>query len=130
MMADIQKQIRNQIKQIRQAFFGVVAIGGQVLQLKGLSDEVLQEVENIQQVGFASWVPVDSRVVVLPLAGRTGRAVCIATTGGTVVVTVAEGETCIYDQFGHKILLGETGIKMTGGVDIRLRYSQLILLLT
>lgn len=117
-MIEIQNQIRKQIAQIRLAFLGVVAIGGQVLQLKGLSDELLQEVENIQQVGFASYVPVNSRVVVLPLAGRTGRSVCIATTGGNVIVTVNEGETCIYDQFGHKVLLTQTGIKMTGDVDI------------
>jgi phage gp45-like len=31
---------------------------------------------------------------------------------------VADGETCIYDQFGHQVLLHENGIKMTGNVEI------------
>lgn len=118
MIGIIQKQMGKAAGQIRQAFLGIVARSGKQLQLEGLSDEVLQDVDLIQHVGFASGLPVQARVVVLPLHGKTGRAVVIASRGGTVVVEVAEGETCIYDQFGHQILLSSSGIKMIGNVEV------------
>lgn len=34
------------------------------------------------------------------------------------MITVSEGETCIYDQFDHKILLTESGVKITGDTEI------------
>jgi phage gp45-like len=55
---------------------------------------------------------------VIPLQGKTAKAVVVATTGGAVVVNVAEGETCVYDQFGHQVLLHKDGIKMLGDVEI------------
>lgn len=118
MITAMKEQINRASSQIRQAFLGIVARSGQRLQLKGLSSEVLQDVDSIQHVGFASGLPVDCRVVVLPLQGKTGRAVVIASRGGPVVVEVTEGETCIYDQFGHKILLAEGGIFMKGSVFV------------
>lgn len=119
MIGLMQKQAAKAAGQIRQAFLGVVArFDGGKLQLKGLSGEVLQSVDLIQHVGFASGLPVDARVVVLPLSGKTGRAVVIASRGGAVVVTVEDGQTCIYDQFGHQILLSENGIKMVGDVEV------------
>ena len=105
--------------QIRQTFLGIVARGSsKVLQLKGFTDETLQEIELIQQVGFSSYIPEGAKVVVIPLQGKTSKSVVIATTGGAVVVNVAKGETCVYDQFGHQVLLHEDGIKMLGDVEI------------
>lgn len=105
--------------QIRQTFLGIVARGGsKVLQLKGFTDETLQEIELIQQVGLSTYIPEGAKVVVIPLQGKTSKSVVIATTGGAVVVNVAEGETCIYDQFGHQVLLHKDGIKMLGDVEI------------
>lgn len=119
MIGLMQKQAAKAAGQIRQAFLGIVArFDGGKLQLKGLSGEVLQDVDLIQHVGFASGLPPDARVVVLPLSGKTGRAVVIASRGGAVVVTVEDGQTCIYDQFGHQILLSENGIKMVGDVEV------------
>ncbi|WP_228202662.1 phage baseplate assembly protein [Acinetobacter baumannii] len=92
--------------------------GSKVLQLTGLPEETLQEVEFFQQVGFSSYIPEGSRVVVLPLQGKTSRSIVIATTGGPIVINVSEGETCIYDQFGHSIWLKKDGIKMKGNVDV------------
>lgn len=105
--------------QIRQTFLGIVARGGsKVLQLKGFTDETLQEIELIQQVGLSTYIPEGAKVVVIPLQGKTSKSVVIATTGGAVVVNVAEGETCVYDQFGHQVLLHKDGIKMLGDVEI------------
>ncbi len=119
MIQMVQRQINKALGQIRQSFQGIVARGGsKVLQLTGLPDETLQEIELFQQIGFSSYIPEDSRVVVLPLQGKTSRSIVIATTGGPVVINVSEGETCIYDQFGHSIWLKKDGIKMKGNVDV------------
>ncbi|QNX16051.1 phage baseplate assembly protein [Acinetobacter seifertii] len=116
MMRAVASQINKALKQIRQPLFALVARGGsKVLQLKGFADETLQEIELFQQVGFSSHVPDGARVVVIPLHGKTSRSIVIATTGGTVVVNVDEGETCVYDQFGHSLLLKEDGTHITAG---------------
>ncbi|MCE6628016.1 phage baseplate assembly protein domain-containing protein [Acinetobacter pittii] len=116
MIQMVQRQINKALGQIRQSFQGIVARGGsKVLQLTGLSEETLQEVELFQQVGFSSYIPEGSRVVVLPLQGKTSRSIVIATTGGPVVINVSEGETCIYDQFGHSVWLKEDGAHIKGG---------------
>ncbi|TCM61857.1 bacteriophage Mu Gp45 protein [Acinetobacter calcoaceticus] len=119
MMGSVARQVQKGLGQVRQSFLGVVARGGsRLLQLTGFADETLQEVELFQQVGFSSHIPENARVVVLPLQGKTSRSIVIATSGGNVVVNVAEGETCIYDQYGHSILLHENGVKIKGDVDV------------
>ncbi|MBO2842474.1 phage baseplate assembly protein domain-containing protein [Acinetobacter baumannii] len=116
MMKAVAAQINKAMKQIRQPLFALVARGGsKVLQLKGFADETLQEVELFQQVGFNSHIPEGARVVVIPLHGKTSRSIVVATTGGAVVVNVNEGETCVYDQFGHSLLLKEDGTHITAG---------------
>ena len=119
MMKSVGSRIQIAASQIRQTFLGIVARGdSKALQLKGFTDETLQEVELIQQVGFSSQSPEGAKVVVLPLQGKTAKSVLVATTGGAVVVNVAKGETCVYDQFGHQVLLYKDGIKMMGNVEI------------
>lgn len=116
MMGSVQRQIARGMGQVRQAFLGIVARGGsKMLQLTGLADEVLDETELIQQVGFSSHIPDGCRVVVIPLQGKTSRSVVIATDGAPIVIHVAEGETCIYDQFGHSVWLKEDGTHIKGG---------------
>ncbi|WP_336033407.1 phage baseplate assembly protein domain-containing protein [Acinetobacter bereziniae] len=119
MIEAVQSQIRKGLNQVRQLFLGIVArSGSKTLQLRGFADETLQEIELYQHVGFNSHIPNDAKVVVVPLQGKTSKSIVVATTGGAVVVNVAEGETCIYDQFGHQVLLHENGIKMVGDVEI------------
>lgn len=119
MIKSVQSQITKGLNQVRQLFLGIVArSGSKTLQLRGLADETLQEIELYQHVGFNSHIPNDARVVVVPLQGKTSKSIVVATTGGAVVVHVAEGETCIYDQFGHQVLLHKNGIKMIGDVEI------------
>ena len=118
MMKSVSARIQKAASQVRQSFLGLVARGGsKSLQLKGFADETLQEVELIQQVGFSSYVPEDAKVVILPSQGKTAKSVVIATTGGKVVVNVETGQTCVFDQFGHQVLLGGSGVKIKGSVQ-------------
>lgn len=111
-------KISRAIGQVRQAFFGIIARAGAKAQITGNDGEVLDEMEIIQQVGFSSWIPKGSRVVIIPLLGKSSRSVIVGSTEAPVMITVSEGETCIYDQFGHKILLTESGVKITGDTEI------------
>jgi phage gp45-like len=71
MIDAIRSQISKAKTQVRQCFLGIVARGSSSsLQLKGFADEVLQEVELVQQVGFSSHVPDAAKVVVIPLQGK------------------------------------------------------------
>ena len=116
MIGSMQRQIARGMGQVRQTFLGVVARGGsKLLLLTGLAVEVLDETELVQQVGFSSYIPDGCRVVVIPLQGKTSRAIVIATDGAPIVIHVDEGETCIYDQFGHAIWLKEDGAHVKGG---------------
>lgn len=110
MIRTLQRQISKAGQQVRQAFWGIIAqSGSRSAQLEGLNDEVLQQVEIIQQVGFASWVPEGTKVLLIPIAGKTQRAVVVGSTSAPVMIEVLEGETCIYDQYGHRLLLKEDG---------------------
>ena len=78
----------------------------------------MDEVELIQHVGFSSFVPKDARVVVIPLQGKTAKSIVVATSGGAIVIDVQEGETCIYDQFGHSVWLKEDGTHIAGDLFV------------
>ena len=119
MIDAIQKQVNKGLGQIRQAFLGLVSRGGSSsVQLEGYTDEVLEDVEVIQHVGFASYIPEEVKVVLIPQQGKTSKAVIVATKGGAIVVDVATGETCIYDQFGHSVWLKEDGIHIKGDLFV------------
>ncbi|RSN77888.1 phage baseplate assembly protein domain-containing protein [Acinetobacter haemolyticus] len=111
-------KIASAMAQVRQAFLGIVARAGIKAQVTGNEAEVLEEMEIIQQVGFTSWIPEGSRVVIIPLLGKSSRSIIVGSTEAPVMITVSKGETCIYDQFGHQVLLTESGIKMKGDVEI------------
>ncbi|WP_335999450.1 phage baseplate assembly protein domain-containing protein [Acinetobacter johnsonii] len=119
MIDAIQKQVNKGLGQIRQAFLGLVSRGGSSsVQLEGYTDEVLEDVEVIQHVGFASYIPEEVKVVLIPQQGKTSKAIIVATKGGAIVVDVATGETCIYDQFGHSVWLKEDGTHIKGDLFV------------
>ncbi len=99
------------IKQMRQALYGLIKRRGEPLQVSGLSDELLDGVRLMQQVGFSSDLPVDSQVVMVPIGGRATNMVIIASSDAPIVVKAGEGETVIYDQFGHELRMGKDGIR-------------------
>lgn len=119
MIDAIRSQISKAGSQIRQSFLGIVARGSaKALQLKGFPDEVLTDTELYQQVGFSSFIPEGAKVVVIPLQGKTAKSIVVATSGGNVVIDIAEGETCIYDQFGHSVWLKEDGTYIEGDLFV------------
>ena len=111
-------KFRQLLNQIRQSFLGYVSRAGKKAQVTGLDDEILDEIEIIQQVGFSSWLPNGSRVILLPLNGKSSRSVIIGSTESPIFIQAEEGQTIIYDQFGHQILLHENGVKIVGNVEI------------
>lgn len=116
MIDAIRSQISKSKTQVRQCFLGIVARGSaKALQLKGFAGEVLQEVELVQHVGFSSHVPDAAKVVVIPLQGKTAKSIVVATSGGAITINVAEGEACVYDQFGHTVWLKKDGTHIGGG---------------
>lgn len=119
MMDAIRSQISKSGGQIRQCFLGLVARGGsKALQLTGVADEVLQDTELLQQVGFSSYIPEGAKVVIIPLQGKTAKSIVVATSGGSVSIMVDEGETCIYDQFGHSVWLKQDGTHIEGDLYV------------
>ncbi|QHH96683.1 phage baseplate assembly protein domain-containing protein [Acinetobacter dispersus] len=109
-------QVKKAIGKLRFPLFGMVARGGsKALQVTGLSNETLTDVELLQQIGFSSHIPENAKVVLIPLQGTTAKSVVIATKGGAILINVDEGETCVYDQFGHSVWLQEDGTHVKGG---------------
>lgn len=115
---EVDKQIRRRLAQIRLPFMGVIKRTGKTPQVAGLDGELFADMPHVQHVGMASGLPLDAEVVMLPLMGKTARVLIIGSRGG-LTVDVAEGEMCIYDQFGHKVHLGAGGIEMVGHVAMQ-----------
>lgn len=73
---------------------------------EGLAGEPLKAIELMQHFGFTSAPPAGAQIVVLPLGGRTSAAVVVATEHGAYRVQLgADGETCLYNQWGDVIHL-------------------------
>lgn len=117
-LSEVDRQIRRRLAQIRLPFVGVIKRTGQAPQVAGLNGELFPDTPHVQHVGIASGLPLDAEVVMLPLMGKTARVVIVGSRGG-LTVDVAEGEMCIYDQFGHKVHLTQNGILMVGDVVVQ-----------
>lgn len=115
MINEVKKYIDRALKQVRPAFRGVTSLlntTGQVsvAQIKGVASEVLNNVPVFQQFGFTSALPDNSDVIVLPLLGRSGLSVIIASENGKFRLKgLVKGETAIYDAQGKYILLKKDG---------------------
>ena len=115
MINEVKKYIDRALKQVRPAFRGVTSLlntAGQVsvAQIKGVASEVLNNVPVFQQFGFTSALPDNSDVIVLPLLGRSGLSVIIASENGKFRLKgLVKGESAIYDQQGKYILLKKDG---------------------
>lgn len=96
---------------VRQAFRGTLnlvksADNIQKVQVSGLADETLQDVELMQQFGLTSVPPAGTQVVVLPMGGETTHSIVIATENGSFrVKNLKSGETAVYDESGSSIIL-------------------------
>jgi phage baseplate assembly protein V len=96
---------------VRQAFRGrltLVQSGEPIqrVQLSGLADETLQELELMQHFGFTSHPPPGTEAIVMPLGGNTSHGIVIATENGRLrIVNLAPGETAIYSDEGAKVVI-------------------------
>lgn len=113
------RQLTNQIKQVaknvqnsaRSAFRGVINLVKsepqiQLIQVSGLADETLPDVELMQHFGVTSVPPAGTQAVIIPLGGKTTHGIVIATENGTFRVKgLKSGETAIYDASGSTIIL-------------------------
>ena len=96
---------------IRQAFRGKLTLTQsgesiQRVQVQGLADETLQDIEQLQQFGFTSHAPAHTDVIVIPLGGDTSHGIVIASEHGSFrVKNLQSGEVAVYDQSGSSIVL-------------------------
>ncbi|MEY2862822.1 MAG: hypothetical protein RLY58_529 [Pseudomonadota bacterium] len=118
MLKAFDQHARRLLAQIRLPFMGRITAPAASPQVAGLNGEIYPDTPVMAHIGFVSGLPLDAEVIMLPLMGKSARSVIIGSRGGSVVVTVSAGETCIYDQFGHQIHLGATGIRIVGNVEV------------
>lgn len=95
----------------RQAIIGMIQrTGNRALQVLGLSGELVDDVPLYQQAGFASWLPKDAEVVMLPMQGKARNFVIVGSRDA-VAIELAEGETVVYNQHGVELRLCEDKIR-------------------
>lgn len=103
---------------MRQALIGTIKrTGNKALQALGLSGELVDDVPLYQQVGFASWLPKDSEVIMLPMSGKARHFVIVAGRDA-VAIELAEGETVVYNQHGVELRLTKDKIKSNVTLEI------------
>lgn len=123
MIEQIDKRIQRALVSIRKAFRGVITLvksGGhvQLMQVKGLAGETLQDAEYFQHYGLTSNPPAGSMAIVLPIGGKTAHGIIIATEHGTYrLKNLKSGEVALYDDLGHTVHLSRSGISLDGAGD-------------
>lgn len=115
MMRKLAKQTKEVAKgvqdSVRAAFRGVLNLvksGSDIqqVQVSGLADETIQDLELMQHFGFTSVPPAGTQAVVIPLGGKTTHGIIVATENGSFrVKNLKSGETAIYDSSGSTIIL-------------------------
>ena len=107
----IRQHTESALGAVRQAFRGKLNLVNsadniQKVQVSGLADEILQDVELMQQFGLTSVPPAGTQVVILPMGGETTHSIVIATENGSFrVKNLKSGETAVYDESGSTIIL-------------------------
>ena len=103
---------------VRQAIIGAIKrTGNQALQVLGLSGELVDDVPLYQQAGFASWLPKDAEVVMLPMSGKARNFVIVAGRDA-VAIELADGETVVYNQHGVELRLLEDKVKINTNLEV------------
>lgn len=101
--------------------------GIQEVQAELLADEVRDELENLQQFGFASNPDDGAECIVVFPGGDRSAGFVVATGDRRYRVKVAKGEVALYDKTGSKVLLKANGdieltpssgvVKVTGDLE-------------
>lgn len=106
----IDLRIRRALAGLRLPFHGVMArcwqAGGALFgQADALAGEQVQGAEYFQHYGYASRPKAGAKIIVLPLKGRSGHAVIIASQDRRYVFELEEGEVALHTDEGDHIHL-------------------------
>lgn len=82
--------------------------GIQTVKVSLLADEI-QEMERVQNFGFTSFPKKGAEGVCIFVSGNREHGVCIALDDRNTRIQIDEGQTCVYDASGSKILLKNDG---------------------
>lgn len=103
---------------VRQAIIGTIKrTGNKALQVMGLSGELIDDVPLYQQAGFASWLPEDAEVILLPMSGKARNFVIVA-GHDAVAIELGDGETVVYNQHGVELRLLKDKIKSNVSLEV------------
>jgi len=99
----------------------------QTVQLKGLADEVLEEVENVGTYGFTSSVPAGGQAIVGFIGGNRDFPFVLALGHNDHrPVDLKAGESAVYSKFGNEIRLNKDGeLVFNSGTDYAVEYTEL-----
>jgi len=84
--------------------------GLQRLKIEVLNDEVMEDVQRVQEYGFASSPKAGSEGVVLFLGGDKSHGVVIATDDRRYRLKVTDGKVALYDDEGQYVYIKTGGI--------------------
>jgi phage baseplate assembly protein V len=107
----IDERISRKLAGMRQAFRGVVTLvraagAVQFVQGEGIKGEKVQGAEMFQHYGYTSNPPAGTMCVVLPMGGKTGHGIVIATEHGTYrLKNLQPGEVALYSDEGDSVIL-------------------------
>ena len=88
------------------------------IQVTGLANETISDVEKIDEFGFSSNPPIDgdSEVVIVFVNGNRDQGLALKVHHKSTKPTdLSEGDTRIYDNFGNQITLTSDGIEIQTG---------------
>lgn len=92
----------------------------QVVQFKGLADEVKQNVEYLQAFGFSSVPPAGARgLAIFPGGDRSHGVVVVLDARALQPVTLKTGEAAVWDALGKYIHLMDDGTILIKGDKVR-----------
>lgn len=93
----------------------------QVVQFKGLADEVKQHVEYLQAFGFSSVPPAGARGLAIFPGGDRSHGVVVALDARALQpVTLKTGEAAVWDALGKFIHLKDDGTILIKGTKVRI----------
>ncbi|WP_265410858.1 phage baseplate assembly protein V [Actinobacillus pleuropneumoniae] len=107
----VKQVVKNVNETVRTAFRGVLNLVNssadvQKVQVSGLADETIADLDLMQHFGFTSVPPSGTQAVIIPLGGKTSHGVIVATENGSFRIKgLQNGETAIYDASGSSIIL-------------------------
>lgn len=90
--------------------------GTQKIQVTGLKNETLSDVERLQEYGFESHPLSDSEAIIISLNGNRDQSISIKVHDRRYrPKTLLSGDVCMYDYRGVQVLIDATGLTLKSG---------------